>query len=235
MTSSETRVDDRRDPARDQRDRAEIVEEKLTVPVIVAAVASVPAIFLTMLDGTAAAVGTTLNYASLAVLTAETAILFVLAGDRSAWLKKHWWIAAVAVVSVPAVIFAVGPVQLLRLVRVVTALRFVRVVGALRIIRVHRIIKAGRILRERAGLTGRLGNAVVLGITLACAAFVTLILSDPTSQTRQLLDGTLEQAGPSGVIVAGVILAGATFVVVRNKRAQAAEARNEASGDGGRP
>lgn len=206
----------------DTRDRAEIAEEKFTVPVIVAAIASVPAMFLTMFDGTANSVGNVVNYASLAVLTAETAVLFVVSGDRITWLKEHWWIALIAVVSVPAVIFAVGPVQLLRL------LRFV---GALRIIRVKRIIKAGRILQKRANLEGPLRNAVVIGVTLLCAAFVAVVLADPSSESRQLLDNTIDRFGPVSIVLAGLILGGATFVVYRARSQPADDAEDTADSE----
>jgi CsoR family transcriptional regulator, copper-sensing transcriptional repressor len=189
-------------------DRAAAAEEKFAVPVIVAAVASVPAVFLTMFEDPLATAGQVVNYASLAVLTAETAVLFLLARDRVEWLRRHWWIAAVAAASVPAVIFAVGPVQLLRL------LRFV---GALRIIRVGRIIKAGKILRERAGLSGPLRTAIAVGVTLACAVFVAVVLADPTAQSRQLLEQTFDRLGPAAVVIAGLILAAATFVVWRSR------------------
>jgi CsoR family transcriptional regulator, copper-sensing transcriptional repressor len=210
-----TEAEDR--PGHAERDPAAAAEERFAVPVIAAAVASVPAVFLTMLEEPLATVGSVLNYASLAVLTAETVVLFLLARDRISWLREHWWIAAVAAASVPAVIFAVGPVQLLRL------LRFV---GALRIIRVGRILKAGRILRQRAGLTGPLRTALVVGVTLLCAVFVALVLADPTAQSRVLLEQTLEALGPAAVVVAGLILAGATFVVWRT-RGRRGEGRSE--------
>lgn len=189
-----------------ERDRAEVVEEKFALPVIVAAVASVPAIFLTMLEQPYETAGQVVNYASLAVLTAETVVLFLLSRDRIAWLREHWWIAVVTAVSVPAVIFAVGPAQLLRLVRFV---------GALRIIRIGRIIKAGRILRRRAGLTGPLRTAVVVVATLVSAAFVAIVLSDPEAQSRVLIEEITGQASPAAIVLAGLILAGATFVVWR--------------------
>ena len=188
------------------RDRAAAAEERFALPVVVAALASVPAVFLTMLDGTLATVGQVVNYASLAVLTAETVVLLLLSRDRIAWLRQRWWVAAVAAVSVPAVLFAVGPVQLLRLVRFV---------GALRIVRVGRIIKAGRILRQRAGLTGPLRTAAAVGATLAAAAFVALVLTDPSAQSRIVLEQTVDALGPLAVLLAGLLLGGATLVVWR--------------------
>jgi CsoR family transcriptional regulator, copper-sensing transcriptional repressor len=104
------------------------------------------------------------------------------------------------------VIFAVGPVQ---------ALRLIRVVGALRIIRVGRIIRAGKILHRRAGFTGPVRAAVTTVVTLAAAAFVALVLTDPTSETRRFLDRTLDAYGTVPIVTATVILAIATYVVAR--------------------
>jgi CsoR family transcriptional regulator, copper-sensing transcriptional repressor len=205
------------------RERAEVVEERFALPAILAAVASIPAMFLTMLEGNAALVGSALNYASLAVLTAETVVLLVLAGDRLQWLRRHALIVGVAVVSVPAVIFAIGPVQVLRLVRFV---------GALRVIRVRRILKAGSVLRRRAGWTDWCLRVLTVVVSLASAGFVALVLADPTSQSRRVVDGTLERFGVSSVVLAAAILAGATYVVFRARGGPGdTPAPEEADGD----
>jgi CsoR family transcriptional regulator, copper-sensing transcriptional repressor len=92
-------------------------------------------------------------------------------------------------------------------------------VGALRLLRVRRILKAGKILRTRLGLTGPVANVVGIGVTLVGAAFVTLVLADPTSESRQFLDGTMERFGPGAIILAGAILAGSTYLVYRYRNA----------------
>lgn len=194
--------------------RAAQVEQRFTVPVVAAALAAVPATFLTMLEGTAATVGAALNYATLAVLAAESAVLFFLAGDRLAWLRRHKLPVGVTLATIPAVLLALGPVQILRL------LRFVRVLGALRIVRVRRIVKAGRILRERAGLEGVAARAAAWTATALAAVFVALVLADPSSTTRRFLESALGDRGFGGVLAAlaaGAMLAGATFVVVRSR------------------
>lgn len=201
-------------------DRAEELEERFTVPVIVAALASVPAMFLTALEGRPAQFGTAINYATLAVFVAEAVVLFALAGDRRQWLRKHWFLVAVAVATVPAVVFAVGPLQVLRLIRFV---------GALRVLRVRRIFKAGRILRERAGLNGRVATVLTVVVSVLAAAFVAIVLSDPTSETRGFLDGALERFGLAPTILAGLVLAGATFVVVRARRQETRPEADEAA------
>lgn len=190
-------------------DRAARAEERLAVPVLVAAIASVPATFLTTLEGRPQQAGHVINYLSLAVLAGESVIPFLLAKDRWHWLRERWYVVAVAAISIPAVIFAVGPAQLLRLVRFV---------GALRIIRVRRILKAGKILRQRSGHTGWQWKLLSAFLSLLAAAFVAIVLSDPTSQTRQLAEGMLGRFGLPAVIAAGAIVAAATFLVLRYGR-----------------
>jgi len=185
-------------------DRADRVAERLAVPVLVAALASVPAVFLTLAADPWATVGSGLNTLSGAVLIAETIVLLAVADDRRAWIRRNKWLVGLTLAIIPAVVFAIGPVQLLRLVRVF---------GALRIIRVGRILKAGKIVRQRHGLDQTWQRAIGVGITLLCAAFVALVLTDPTSVSRQALDEAGQRLGWIGVAVAGVLLAGATFIV----------------------
>ena len=195
-------------------DREESWEERLAVPVLVAALASVPAVFLTLLDDPYASVGTVVNWASGAVLVAETAVLFAVSGDRRAWLRRHVWLLALTALVVVAVVFAVGPLQLLRLLRVF---------GALRLLRAGRIVKAAKILRERAGLTGWWARALTFLAGVLVAGFVGVILADPTSRSRELLEQVVggSVSGPVAVVAAlaaGAVLAGATWVVVRQRR-----------------
>ena len=186
------------------QDRADRLAERIAVPVLIAALASVPAVFMTFFDDPWETFGEGLNTLSGAVLIAETVVLFTVSQDRIAWIKRNRWLVLLALAIIPAIIFAVGPVQLLRLVRIA---------GALRIIRVGRIVKAGRLVRERAGLTEGWRRAIGIAATLLCAAFVALVLADPTSATRELLDGAVDLVGWFGVTIAGLILAGATYIV----------------------
>jgi CsoR family transcriptional regulator, copper-sensing transcriptional repressor len=202
------RLPDEAADAHEAEDRAERVARKLAVPVLIAALASIPATFLTLFEGTLATTGNALNAASGAVLVAETVVLLALADDKRAWLRRNRWLVGLTVVVVPAVVFAVGPVQILRLARVV---------GALRIIRVRRIFKAGRIIRERHGLDGRWGRWLTVGVTLLTAGFVAVVLADPTSRSRQILDDTLGRFSTPGIVLAGLLVAAATYVVLRDR------------------
>ncbi len=198
-------------------DRADRLAERIAIPVLIAALASVPAVFLTLLDDPYQTIGEGLNTLSGAVLIAETVVLLAVSENRWEWVKRNKLLVLLAIAIVPAIVFAVGPVQLLRLVRVA---------GALRILRVKRIFKAGKIVRERAGLDKTWERAIGVGVTVLCAAFVAVMLADPTA-TRELsqlqsegqdaLGNVVNRLGWIGVVVAGVILSGATYIVWANR------------------
>jgi CsoR family transcriptional regulator, copper-sensing transcriptional repressor len=190
-------------------ERAERVASRLSVPVLVAALASIPATFLTLLDGGYQTAGTALNALSGAVLVAETVVLLAVAEDKRAWVRDNRWLVALTLAIVIAVVFAIGPVQLLRLLRMV---------GALRIVRVRRIVKAGRIIGERHGLDRRWERVATGLVTAAVAGFVGIVLADPTSQTRQLIDGAAGRFGALAAVLAGVLVAAATYVVLDKRQ-----------------
>jgi CsoR family transcriptional regulator, copper-sensing transcriptional repressor len=185
-------------------DRADRIQQRLAVPVLIAALSSIPGVFLTLFDDPARTAGAVLNTLSGAVIVAEVVVLFAVSERKLDWLKRNRALVGLALLIAPAAVFAVGPVQLLRLVKVV---------GALRIVRVGRIFKAGRILRERAGLDEAWQRHISIGITLLIATFVALVLSDPTSHSRRVLDGAVSWLGITGVLLAGAVLAIATYVV----------------------
>jgi len=177
--------------------------------VLLAALASVPAVFLTLLSEPFATVGSVVNWLSGAVLVSETVVLLAVSGDKWQWLRRNWLVVTFSLVVVVAVVLAIGPVQLLRLVRVF---------GAFRIARAGRIIKAARLLRRR---TERRLWANIATIALAClaVAFVAVVLADPTSASRALLEDWLGRATTAVlVVIAGLLLAGATFVVARARQ-----------------
>jgi CsoR family transcriptional regulator, copper-sensing transcriptional repressor len=192
------------------RDPEDHWEERLALPVIIAALASVPAVFLTLLDSPYETVGNVVNWLSGAVLVAETAVLFAVSRDKWEWIRRHKWLLLLTVGVILGVVLAIGPVQLLRLLRVV---------GALRLVRAGRIVKAARIMRDRLGLTGQWSKVSSAAAALLVAAFVGVVLADPTSRSRRLLDQSL--SGTSQVVLsvlAGAVLAVATFVVVRRQQ-----------------
>jgi CsoR family transcriptional regulator, copper-sensing transcriptional repressor len=202
----------------EHRDRADRLAERIAIPVLIAALASVPAVFLTLFDDPYHTIGEGLNTLSGGVLIAETIVLLAVSENRWDWVKRNKWLVLLALAIIPAVVFAVGPVQLLRLLRVA---------GALRIIRVKRIFKAGKVVRERAGLDKTWERVIAVGVTVLCAVFVAVMLADPTA-TRELsqfgaesqdaISNVVNRLGWIGVAVAGLILFGATYVVWSTRR-----------------
>lgn len=184
--------------------RATRLQERLAVPVLLAAVASVPAVFLTLLEEPARSAGALLHTLSGAVILAEVVVLFAVSEDKMRWLKENPTRVSLGLVVLLAVIFAVGPLQLLRLLKTV---------GALRIIRVGRLLRAGRIVRQRVRLNSLWQRLIGVSITLLAAAFVAVVLSDPTSHSRRVLDGAVHWLGVTGVILAGAVLGIATYLL----------------------
>lgn len=191
--------------------REERWQERLALPVLVAALASIPAMFLTVAEGTLATAGHLVDIASGVVLVAETVILLVVAEHKRAWIRGHLGLIALTVAVVIAVVFALGPVQVLRLVRTV---------GALRILRAGRIVKAARSVGLRHGFSGRLAQGLAAAAGVLVAVFVGLVLADPTSRSRDLLTWVLGDVGTPVIVVlsavAGMVLGAATYLLARD-------------------
>ena len=194
------------------RTREERWQERLALPVLVAALAAIPAMFLTLAEGTLGTAGHVVDALSGAVLVAETVILLAVAENKRAWIRGHLGLIALTVLVVVAVVFAVGPVQVLRLVRTV---------GALRILRASRIVKAARSVSARMGFTGNVSHVVSAVTGLVVAVFVGVVLADPTSRSRDLLTAVLGDVGTPVIVVlslaAGIVLGVATYLLARDR------------------
>lgn len=202
---------DEEEPAQDELEpRIRRWEERLALPVLVAALVSLPAVWLTLLEQPWASVGLVANSLSGAVLIGETVVLLAVSRDKRRWVHENRWLIGLSLLTLVAVVFAVGPLQLLRLVRAL---------GALRVLRAGRIVSAARRLRRRAGLEGPWSRILTALASLVVAAFVAVVLADPTSQSRRLLEGLVGGVPATVlVVVAGLLLGGATFVVLRQRR-----------------
>ncbi|MGY1722782.1 hypothetical protein [Blastococcus sp. SYSU DS0533] len=196
--------------------REERWQERLALPVLVAALASIPAMFLTVAEGTLGTAGHVVDVVSGLVLVAETVILLVVAEDKRAWIRGHLGLLALTAAVVVAVVFALGPVQVLRLVRTV---------GALRILRAGRIVRAARSVSDRMGFNGRLAHVAAAGAGVLVAVFVGVVLADPTSRSRDLLTAVLGDVGAPAIVVlsgvAGLVLGVATYLLARDPGAGA--------------
>lgn len=187
------------------QDSAERMEQRLAIPVLVAALVSVPAVFLTTTTGATALIGVVLNWASLAVLIGESVVLLWLSGSVSTWLRRYRWQILVAVAAIPAVVFLVGPVQILRLVLAISAIR---------VFRAGRIVRAARVVIDKAGLGRRRGRWLLAGAGVLAAGFVAIVLADPESRSRKTLLWLLEQLGALPALLLMLATLGLVAIVV---------------------
>ncbi|WJK39188.1 hypothetical protein O7608_22305 [Solwaraspora sp. WMMA2056] len=192
-------------------DRSARWERRLAVPVLVAALASVPAVFLTLAGGTLAMFGEVLHWVSGAVLVAESVVLLALSSDRLGWLRRNRGLVGFTLVVVPVTVLALGPLQVLRLLYTV---------GTLRLVRARRIVRATMVLHRRFGPEGPWASSFALGAGTLAAVFVAITLVDPSSRSRLLLEQWLGWTGNGrtvAVCVAGAVVFGATWVALRNR------------------
>lgn len=186
-------------------------ENRLAWPVLIAAIVSVPAVFLTLLDEPFEMIGHVGLWVSGAVMVLETLILFLTSPRKVDWLRRNWWLVGLTILVIVSVIFSVGPMQILRLLRSV---------GALRVLRVKQVAKAGHSLQSvgSSRVWQRLGTVLA---TVVVSAFVVVALVDPESPARSFLD---DLVGDEWAIVtavgAGLALLVATYLLVRPGRSE---------------
>ncbi|WP_199038672.1 hypothetical protein [Glycomyces salinus] len=188
---------------------AQRIERRLTLPVVVAVLASIPAVFLTIWsDGEYALAGQVIGWASGAVLWAEMVVLLLAAEHKRQWLLRHRWLLAVCGLTLISLVLAAGGAQLLRLLRLI---------GSIRLLRAKRIITAAQVLDRRFsfGLWWRSAVFAVFGII--AAVFVAVVLTDPTAEYLNLLSWLDHNLELIPIVLAGVILAGATWLVIRTR------------------
>ncbi|TWH73574.1 hypothetical protein JD78_02098 [Modestobacter roseus] len=208
--------------------REERWERRLALPVLIAALASIPAMFLTFAGGTLGTAGRAVDVLSGLVLVAESVVLLWVAEDKRAWIRGHRGMLLLTGGVLLAIVLAVGPVQVLRLIRTV---------GALRVLRAGRIVRAARVLAARIGLAGR-GAHLFAGIAgTLVAVFVGVVLADPTSQSRSLLTAVVGPISTPVVVVlsvlAGALLGGATYLLARDSGE--GDEDGAGAGEGARP
>lgn len=195
------------------QDRAEELnerwEQRLAWPVLIAAIVSVPATFLTLLDEPWEMIGHIGLYATSVVLVAEVLIFFLISPKKIEWVKENKWLIGLTILTIIAVVFSIGPMQILRVVRSV---------GALRVLRAKQVATAG----EKLGKDGRNRWRRIFGKVLATiivAIFVVVALIDPDSEARQFLESLVgEEGAVAGAFVAGFLTLGGMYLLVRDPK-----------------
>lgn len=173
-------------------DLAQAIEDRADVPVLVAALMSVPAVFLTMTSGIWAVIGSVLNTASGATLIGESVLLLLVSRERLKWIREHRAELMLAAATVPTVVLFVGPVQIFRLLIFLSAVRLVRV---------RRILSAADVISRRARLPRRHRNLVLLAVTGIAVVFVAVVLIDPHSISHRVADWVARHVGLAPAVV----------------------------------
>ncbi|WP_246497999.1 hypothetical protein [Natronoglycomyces albus] len=195
------------------------LENKLTIPVVVAALASIPAVFLTVWGSEQYEMaGHAIGWAAAIVLWVEFVILLMAARNKREWLRTHKWPLTICLLTLVSLVFAAGGAQILRLIHLM---------GSIRMLRAKRIWDASLVLRRRMGLNGW-WNAVLFGaMGIVVAGFVAMVLTDPTAQHSEVVNWFGQNARIIPIAAAGLILAAATYLVVRNNHEEADERADE--------
>ena len=186
-------------------------ETRLAWPVLIAAVISVPAVFLTLLDEPFELIGHVGLYLATAVLVFETVVLFLVSPKKIAWVLRNWWLIGLTIATILAVIFSIGPMQLFRTVRSV---------GALRVLKAKQVAKAGESLANKGNKRWRRWFGQILA-TVVVGTFVVLALAVPESEARTTLENYVGEEGvPFAAAIAGVITVVGMYFLVRTPRKQ---------------
>jgi hypothetical protein len=122
-------------------------EERLRVPVLVAALLAVPTVFLyfSELEGTLALVAVTLAWSIWIVFVVEAAIMLTVARDRGAWIRGHLFGLAIIVATFPAL---TQILEGLLAARALSSLQGTRVLQVLYLAKAGKLVKSMLILRS---------------------------------------------------------------------------------------
>lgn len=186
-------------------------ENWLAWPVLVAAMVSVPAVFLTLLDEPFEMIGHVALWSTTAVLAFETVVFFLLSPRKIEWVRRNWWLIGLTLATILAVVFSIGPMQLFRVLRSA---------GALRVLRAKQVAKAGESLANKGKTRWRQRFGKILA-TVVVAAFVVMALAIPESDARTLIEDLVGEEGVvPAAVAAGLVTMTAMYFLVRSPRKQ---------------
>jgi len=201
---------------------ARFVQYKLKVPVLVAVCASIPAVFLTVwTDGGFALAGKAIGWAAGAVLWFESVVLLLAAEHKREWLWRHKWMLLVCLLTVASLVLAAGGAQVLRLAYLV---------GTIRALRAKRIFDAAGILARRLSLGLWWRSGLFTGAGVVAAGIAAVLLFDPDAEYRELLHWFDANLRLLPILLAGAVLAVATWYFVRSRTAARRAARDARAG-----
>lgn len=164
------------------------VHEVFAWPVLIASLATVIGLLVSLAPDPLGAIGEELTKLAGLVIVAESVMVMLVSGDKWRWLRGHW----VMVVLSAAVLglFVVGvavPLHLMRLVRGFGASHVGHVLQHAKVLHVGEFGHAKEHLSESSRLAERLQRPVEVAIGLAVPAYIVGTLIDPESDSRELV------------------------------------------------
>ncbi len=190
--------------------RAAAVEARFRIPIIVAALAVLPllALSLTHPHGIWAAVEVVGHWVVWLTFFVEVVVMLSIVRDRRAWIAGHRLELLVVAVSSPLVPLALAAAPALRLLIVAKAFKTLKLAKA---IKLAKLGKSVRVVRRKLALDGAASVALGLVALLLAAATVVYILTGASPWERD--------ARTIACVVAGVL---ATYGVNHLRRRERA-------------
>jgi hypothetical protein len=162
--------------------RAAAWEARLHAPVLLAALAVLPlvALSLTHPHGTWHTVETAGHLAVWLTFVVEIAIMLAVVGDRRAWMRGHRFELLVVVASSPLVPLALAVAPALRLLVLAKLFKTLKLAKA---VKLAKLGKSVRLVRRKLGLRGAASVALgVLALAIAVLTVVSMLTEDPPLQ-----------------------------------------------------
>jgi hypothetical protein len=164
------------------------VHQLFAWPVVIASIATVVGLFLSLAQEPFEQVGEELVMAASLVIVAESLMVMLASGDKRHWLRRHGKMAALSVVTLALFVLGVAvPVHLLRLVGSFSASPLGSVLQHAKVLHVGEFGHAKEHLSHSSKLAEQWHKPVEVLIQLCVPLYLVLSLRDPESDSRQLL------------------------------------------------
>ena len=137
---------------------------RLEVAVLVAALASVPAVYLHASKGTAHDVGVLLGWLIWLVFATEVAVMLTISADRRTWARGHQFELFVFVTSFPLFLDLPGVRELIGVFPVLGAVKLLKALKILKLVKVFRLLHSSSLAGWVVRSASAAGAVVALGL-----------------------------------------------------------------------
>jgi len=195
------------------------VHELFAWPVLIASLATVIGLLLTLASEPIDQIGEELVMLASLVIVGESLMVLLVSGDKRRWFKRHWPLVLISVIVL--FLFAVGvslPVHLLRLVRGFSTSPVGQVLQHAKVLHVGEFGHAKEHLAASSKLAERLHKPLETFISLAVPVYLVATLRDPDSDSRELLRLAEDLfVGAHWRLGAAIIAIGVTVLLVKRR------------------